>query len=272
MRYYRLGDGQRSRLVVETDGRSYDLTSANPRLGGFGDLARAAVVAGTPIDEVTDQFVDDAAEIDEVTLALESRAPIAPDEVWTAATPRYDDRRSSGGAGPRRFRYKATARRTAGPNEDIGVRPDLQWSFPEPELGVVLHGEHAVGYVVALDVAGGFETGAAYHPQANVYERCCAIGPCVATRESLGDSAGVSMTIARDDTRLYEQSASPDDLLGTSDRMADEFGRYDAAADVTLLLTGSLLPPDRSLSLRAGDLVTVGIDGVGTLETSVADL
>lgn len=273
MRYYSLGDGQRRRLIAKTDGRSYDLTSSNPSVRTFGDLARTAAIAGTPVDELTDRFVTDGTEVDEVTLAIERRAPVVPSEVWTATGRQYDSQHvQADGSSPRRFRYKASARHTVGPNENVGVRSDLQWSFPQPELGVVLYGDRSVGYVLALNVTGGFDADEPYHPQGNVFDRSCAVGPCIVTRDSIAELGTVSMTITRNGAAQYERSRSVEDLLDETDQVADELGRYDVPADVTLLLTGALLPPDRSLSLQAEDVVSVDVAGIGTLETSVDEL
>lgn len=61
--------------------------------------------------------------------------------------------------------------------------------MPEPELGVVLYDVEIVGYAVGNGVSSRAIEGdnALDLPQAKVCDRCCAIGPAVASPAAAGD-------------------------------------------------------------------------------------
>ena len=82
---------------------------------------------------------------------------------------------------------KATTDRCVGPFEEVGIRSDSEWSVPEPELAFVLYRGEIVGYTIGNDMSSRSIEGEnpLYLPQAKVFDRCCAIGPCFVTAEDL---------------------------------------------------------------------------------------
>ncbi|PSQ10304.1 fumarylacetoacetate hydrolase [Halobacteriales archaeon QS_5_70_15] len=282
MRYYGYPSTGGSRLVAEADDGTYDLTAVKPDLASFGDLARAAAVTETGVDDVAERLVDRAPEYDPTD------APRAPgaDEVWAAGvTYAISEQAREAESGmpdmyidvydaerPEVF-LKATPGRTVGPGEAVGVRQDSDWNVPEPELGVVLHRGDVVGYTIGNDVSSRAIEGAnpLYLPQAKVYDRCCALGPCIASPGTVGDphDLGMSMTIDRDGERVFEGSTSTDEMVRTCEELVDYYTRHNAVPERAVLLTGtSIVPPDE-FTLRAGDSVTIDIEGIGTLENHV---
>jgi 2-dehydro-3-deoxy-D-arabinonate dehydratase len=170
--------------------------------------------------------------------------------------------------------FKATAERTVGPGEAIGVRGDSDWNVPEPELGVVLYRGDTVGYTVGNDVSSRAIEGAnpLYLPQAKVYDRCCALGPCVATDVSDPHDLELSMTITRDGETVYEGATSTAEMVRTCEELVSYLTRHNTLPEVTVLLTGTSLVPEDEFTLQPGDGVTIDIEDIGTLSNPVVEV
>ena len=164
---------------------------------------------------------------------------------------------------------KATPSRTVGPWEDIGVRGDSGWDVPEPELGVVLHRGEIVGYTIGNDVSSRDIEGKnpLYLPQAKVYDRCCSIGPCIATDETVEDphDLEMSLTIERDGEIMYEDSTSTSEMATTCEELVSYLKQHNVLPETLVLLTGTALVPPESFTLTEGDEVTIDIDRIGRL-------
>lgn len=286
MRYYQLpaeGSVCSGRLVAETDeGETYDLSAASDDLGSFTALARAANATGRSIDAVARARLDDADPLDSDVLYGERRRPVVAEEVWASGvTYRISEQAREAESGkpdvyldvyeserPELF-LKATPSRTVGPDEDIGVRADSEWDVPEPELAVVVHRGEVVGYTVGNDVSSRDIEGdnPLYLPQAKVFERCCSIGPCVASTETVPDPHDLSMslTITRDGETLYEGSTSTNEMVHTCEELVDYLGRHNVLPETAVLLTGTGLVPSDDFTLEDGDEVTIDIEGIGEL-------
>lgn len=287
MQYYRVEAGSGSRLVAADESATHDLGSANDSLASFRELARAASVSGASMDEIAERLADEADEID-VTEADRIR-PVVPDEVWAAGVTyqiseaaREDE---SGmpdmyldvyeGERPEIF-FKATPNRVVGPNDAVGIRGDSDWNVPEPELGLVLYRGDIVGYTVGNDMSSRSIEGKnpLYLPQAKVYDRSCAVGPCVVSADDVDDphDLTMSMTITRDDDVVYDDSTSTGEMVRTCEELVSYYTRYNAVPELSVLLTGTSLVPDESFTLAEGDRLTMEIEGIGTLENTVVEL
>jgi 2-dehydro-3-deoxy-D-arabinonate dehydratase len=287
MRYYLLpgpnGEADRS-LVAATGTAAYDLTAVNPDLRSVADLAMAADLVDADLDAVAEGLLGDAPAVD--TDRLGDAAAPRPDEVWAAGvTYEISEQAREAESGmpeiyldvyeserPELF-FKATPDRVVGPGEAVGVRADSDWNVPEPELGVVLYRGSIVGYTVGNDVSSRAIEGEnpLYLPQAKTYDRCCALGPCVASPATVGDphDLAMSMTIERDGEAVFEDGTSTAEMVRTSEELVDWYRRHNSVPRTAVLLTGtSLVPPDE-FTLRAGDEVTIEIEDVGTLRTPV---
>ena len=285
MRYYRHAGGDGPRLVAESADGTYDLTAVKPDLASFGDLARVATVTDRGVDEVAEPLVDEAPAYDGTDAP---KAPVA-DEVWAAGVTYQisEQARESESGMPEMYLdvyeadrpevfFKATPGRTVGPGEAIGVRGDAEWNVPEPELGVVLHRGEIVGYTVGNDVSSRDIEGEnpLYLPQAKVYDRCCALGPCVASPETVGDPLDLemSMTITRDGEEVFEGRTSTGEMVRTCEELVDYYTRHNAVPERSVLLTGTSIVPDDDFTLREGDSVRIEIEGIGALETPVVQV
>ena len=287
MRYFRLPDGDGSRLVAAADDHAYDLTAAKPRLDDFGDLAAAADVAGTGVDEVAAGLTDDAPTIERGSLS-EVLLPVVPEEVWAAGvTYEISEAAREEESGmpevyldvyeaerPEIF-FKATPGRTVGPNEAVGVREDSSWNVPEPELAVVTYDGRIVGYTVGNDASSREIEGdnPLYLPQAKVYDRCCSIGPCVTAAEAIDPhDLAISMEIRRDGEVVYEDETSTSEMARTCEELVDWWRAHDVVPELGVLLTGTSLVPEEGFTLRPGDVVSISIDDVGELVNPVVEV
>ena len=219
-------------------------------------------------------------------LALGSlQAPIGNQEVWAAGVTYYRSRdarmqesKSSGGGDfydrvyaadrPELF-FKATPHRVAGPEEDVAIRDDASWSVPEPELTLLVTPSGKItGYTVGNDMSSRDIEGEnpLYLPQAKVYDRSCALGPCILVTDSpLPASTEIRLEIQRDgksafsgSTTLASLKRDPADLV----RYLYRNNRFPAGC---FLLTGTGIVPPDSFSLASGDEIQITIAGIGTL-------
>lgn len=288
MRYYRVPSEDGHRLLVESDGEVFDITAARPRITQFLEVARAAEVGGHSIDEVTRTLIKAAPSVSADVLD-NAILPITPSEVWAAGvTYQISEEAREAESGlpevylnvyesdrPEIF-FKATPSRTVGPAEHIGVREDSEWNVPEPELGIVLYDGEPVGYTIGNDVSSRSIEGAnpLYLPQAKVYERCCSIGPCVATPETIGDPHDLvmGMSIEREAKTVYEGETSTSLMDRTCEELVSYWTRHNAVPELGVMLTGTALVPEDDFTLRAGDIVSIEIESIGTLENPVTQV
>ena len=251
---------------------SWDALVAHADLGGY--LARVAATAN-PVAEFEGAAVE---------------APIGSQEVWAAGVTYYRSRsarmaesKDAGGGDfydrvytaerPELF-FKATPSRVAGPGGAVRIRVDAQWSVPEPELTLLVNprGE-IIGYTVGNDMSSRDIEGEnpLYLPQAKVYDRSCALGPCVlVTRDPLPRETEIGLEIRRGDevafrgaTTLAAMKREPAELVAYLFRE----NRFPAGA---LLMTGTGIVPPDEFTLAAGDVVSITIGGIGTLRNTVA--
>jgi 2-dehydro-3-deoxy-D-arabinonate dehydratase len=289
MRYYRTKIDGDKKLVARDGEKAYDLTAARDGLDSFSDLATVADVVETDIDGVAETLTADAPLLDAESVTEGAAMPAIPDEVWAAGVTYQvssDAREEESGRGeiyqdvfegerPEIF-FKATPSRTVGPGEGVGIRADSEWDVPEPELGVVVHRGDIVGYTVGNDASSRSIEGEnpLYLPQAKVYDRCCAIGPCIASPETVGDPRDLelSMSIERDDEVKFDGSTSTEQLVRSPEELVSYLNRHNAVPEIAVLLTGTSLVPSDDFTLHEGDNITIGIENVGQLENPVVSV
>ncbi|ESP89928.1 fumarylacetoacetate hydrolase family protein [Candidatus Halobonum tyrrellensis] len=288
MRYYRLPGGESdssadgSLVVVDDDGDAYDLTAASPDLGSFTAIARAANAGDRSIDAIARDRIPDADPVSTDDLDESVALPVVADEIWAAGvTYHISEKAREAESGkpevyldvyesdrPEVF-FKATPSRTVGPGEAVGVRADSEWDVPEPELGVVLHRGDVVGYTVGNDVSSRSIEGEnpLYLPQAKVYDRCCSVGPCVSTEETVEDphDLTMSLTIERDGELMYEDSTSTGEMATRCETLVEYLYRHNELPETVVLLTGTALVPDDDFTLQEGDRIAIDIDRIGRL-------
>jgi len=284
MRYYSVTRGGERRLVASNGDTASDLSSAPGGPDSIADLLTSGDDEELDLDALARPFIDDAATVSVATDDLTT--PVSPPEVWAAGVTYeiseearqeesdkpdvyidvYDSER------PEIF-FKSTPSRTVGPGEAVGIRGDSTWDTPEPELGIVLYKGDIVGFTIGNDMSSRSIEGAnpLYLPQAKVYDRCCSLGPCVASLNEVEDPHGLEMTmqIHRDGEVVYDGTTNTDQMVRSCEELASYLVRHNVVPDLTVLLTGTALVPEGDFTLQPGDVVEIDIEDIGTLRNPV---
>ena len=173
--------------------------------------------------------------------------------------------------------FKATASRCAGPHAPIGLRGDSTLTAVEAELACVIGaGGRIVGYTVANDVSAWDieRENPLFLPQSKIFQGSFAFGPVMATAAAVPDphTLAIRCVIERGGRVLYDGQASTRDLKRRCEELVDWLGRYNPIRPGSVLSTGTgILVPDEH-ALQAGDIVSITIDGIGTLRNPVRRL
>jgi len=216
--------------------------------------------------------------------------PVSGQEVWAAGvtyfrsrSARMDESKQVGGdsfydrvysaARPELF-FKATGRRVVGPGAKVRIRSDAHWSVPEPELVLVINaGGEIVGYTVGNDMSSRDIEGEnpLYLPQAKVYDGSCSVGPCILiAEEPIGQSTGITIEIRREDMVAFAGYTTLKELKRDPKELVEYLYRDNSFPQGALLFTGTGIVPGNDFTLASGDLIRITIDGIGTLENTVA--
>lgn len=285
MRYFRTTNDT---VVCEQDGSYYDLGAATSEEYDLRDFLSAASITDKSVDELARSLIKNG---EEVTFDPETEAqlPLIPDEVWGAGVTyaiSQEAREEAGSISETYLKayeadrpevyFKATPTRTVGPNEAIGIREDSNWDVPEPELSIVLYNGKIVGYTVGNDVCSREieRENLLYLPQSKIYDRSCAIGPCMVSPESVQDPHDLEMRmkISRGDEVIFEGETSTSNMVRTVDELTDYFKRSNYVPELAVLLTGtSIIPPD-DVTLEEGDQVDIEIENIGTLTNTTREV
>jgi 2-dehydro-3-deoxy-D-arabinonate dehydratase len=216
-------------------------------------------------------------------------APIGTQEVWAAGVTYYRSRsarmeesKSAGGGDfydrvysaerPELF-FKSTASRVAGPGSHVRIRSDAKWNVPEPELTLLInqHG-HIIGYTVGNDMSSRDIEGEnpLYLPQAKVYDRSCALGPCIlVTPEPLPTTTPIRLEILRGGAAAFSAEITLAELKRKPVSLVEYLFRDNSFPTGAFLMTGTGIVPPDSFTLASGDRIRITIDPIGTLENEV---
>jgi 2-dehydro-3-deoxy-D-arabinonate dehydratase len=216
--------------------------------------------------------------------------PIGSQEVWAAGVTylrsrdaRMDESKDAGAADcyqrvyeaerPELF-FKSLPHRVAGHNSPVFIRNDSEWNVPEPELTLYINAEGTVqAYTIGNDVSSRSIEGEnpLYLPQAKVYERSAALGPCLYIPETpIAPETEIRLLIYRNKIVMYEGTTP----ISRMKRSLNELATYlyhacDFPAGC-FLMTGTCLVPPNEFTLQEGDVVEISITGIGTLRNTVA--
>ena len=141
--------------------------------------------------------------------------------------------------------------------------------MPEPELVLFVTPRGKIaGYTIGNDMSSRDIEGQnpLYLPQAKVYDRSCALGPCLLiSDEALPSATEIRMEVERDGlvifsgvTRLSEMKRQPQELV-------DYLYRSNSFPAGSLLFTGTGVVPPDSFTLHRGDEIRITIPPIGTL-------
>jgi 2-dehydro-3-deoxy-D-arabinonate dehydratase len=216
-------------------------------------------------------------------------APIGTQEVWAAGVTYFRSRsarmaesKDAGGGDfydrvyqaerPELF-FKATPSRVAGPGSSVRIRVDAKWSVPEPELTLLINPRgQIIGYTVGNDMSSRDIEGEnpLYLPQAKVYDRSCALGPCVLiTSDPLPATTPIRIEIARGGGAVFSGATTLAELKRKPADLAAYLFRENNFPSGAFLMTGTGIVPPDEFTLAPGDRIRITIDPIGTLENDV---
>ena len=224
------------------------------------------------------------------TLPVGSGAPIGTQEVWAAGvtylrsrTARMEESKDAGGGTfydkvynavrPELF-FKGTPHRVAAPGSPVRIRGDSSWNVPEPELTLAINQHGRIfGYTIGNDMSSRDIEGEnpLYLPQAKVYDRSTALGPCVLiTDEPLPPTTEIAITINRAGAAVFTGSTQISQIKRSFTELAGFLFRDNSFPRGAYLMTGTGVVPPDSFTLRSGDEIRITIEPIGTLVNPVA--
>ena len=211
--------------------------------------------------------------------------PIGSQEVWAAGVTYYRSRnarmeesKSAGGGDfydrvynatrPELF-FKSMPHRVVGCGEKVAIRDDAAWSVPEPELTLLVTPKGKItGYTIGNDMSSRDIEGEnpLYLPQAKVYDRSCALGPCILIAdELLPDATGIELEIRRDGNVTFSGSTTLKEMKRKPQELVEYLYRNNSFPHGCFLLTGTGIVPPDSFTLKPGDEIRITIPPIGTL-------
>jgi 2-dehydro-3-deoxy-D-arabinonate dehydratase len=257
------------------------------------DLEPAGITRLTPLLETADPAAALAGwdhhdlprhRVSEVQLL----APIEQQEVWAAGVTylrskkaRMDESEFSATAYDRVYEaerpelfFKSLPEKVVGSSESVGIRNDARWSVPEPELALVLNSRgRVVGYTIGNDMSSRDIEGEnlLYLPQAKVYHRSCALGPCIVVGKTENQARGwmISMEVRRKGNVAFTGETPVHQIKRSFEELAGFLFRSQCFPYGAILLTGTGLVPPDTFTLEEGDAVSMTISGIGTLTNPV---
>jgi 2-dehydro-3-deoxy-D-arabinonate dehydratase len=281
MRLYRTSSG----YVVEELDRFY-LPGTDPRRGEPWEL----LTAKEDLHGHLQHQIHDGNWIEGESPALDDlRAPIGNQEVWAAGVTYYRSRearmhesKSAGGGDfydrvydaerPELF-FKATPHRVVGPGGKVAIREDSSWSVPEPELALLLSPKGSItGYTIGNDMSSRSIEGEnpLYLPQAKVYDRSCALGPCILVAPNpLPSSTEISLEILRGTKSEFGATTMLSSMKRDPASLVEYLYRSNSFPSGCFLLTGTGIVPPDSFTLAPGDEIRIAITGIGILVNTV---
>ncbi|HEY0054279.1 MAG TPA: fumarylacetoacetate hydrolase family protein [Pedobacter sp.] len=216
-------------------------------------------------------------------------APLQSQEVWAAGVTylrsrnaRMEESQETGGATfydmvydaerPELF-FKATAQRVVGNNDKVKIRKDSTWNVPEPELTLLITTSgKIVGYTIGNDMSSRSIEGEnpLYLPQAKVYEKCAALGPCIyVPKQPIEPETTISISIKRDGVAMYDDQVQINQMKRSHTELVGFLFRECEFPNGCFLMTGTCLVPPNEFTLNSGDEIAISIEKIGTLKNIV---
>ncbi len=240
-------------------------------------------------DDLAAYLASIATSANRADIAATILAPIGSQEVWAAGVTYYRSRdarmaesKDAGGGDfydrvyvaerPELF-FKATPSRVAAPGEPVRIRSDAKWNVPEPELTLAINPRgQIIGYTVGNDMSSRDIEGEnpLYLPQAKVYDRSSALGPCIlVTSEFLPVATPIRIEIERGGNVEFSGATTLAELKRKPVTLDEYLFRENSFPSGAFLMTGTGIVPPDSFTLAPGDRIRITIDPIGTLENIV---
>jgi 2-dehydro-3-deoxy-D-arabinonate dehydratase len=236
------------------------------------DLARSLPTMGASVPVATLQWLPpiDQQEVWAAGVTYK-RSQTARMEESEAAASCYD--RVYTAARPEIF-FKATPHRCEGNGGKLRIRTDATWNVPEPELALVISSSGSiVGYTIGNDMSSRDIEGdnPLYLPQAKLYNQCCGLGPWITLAGAMPErmSIGIRLKIERNNEIVFTGETSVSQMARQFEDLVSWLLRDNDMPHGAFLLTGTGIVPDSPFTLAKGDIVSISIDGIGTLTNTI---
>jgi 2-dehydro-3-deoxy-D-arabinonate dehydratase len=228
-------------------------------------------------------------EVQTQYLIKKSLAPIGNQEVWAAGVTylrsrdaRMEESKESGAADvyqkvyeadrPELF-FKALPARVAGPGEHVFIRSDSTWNVPEPELTLFINSAGEIqAYTIGNDMSSRSIEGEnpLYLPQAKIYERSCALGPCLfVPPQPILSETKIAITISRNQEEVFSNSIQLNRMKRSLPELASWLYKSCKFQAGCFLMTGTGIVPPNNFTLQKKDEVSISIEGIGMLKNTV---
>jgi 2-dehydro-3-deoxy-D-arabinonate dehydratase len=270
MKLYRSRHG----ILAEHAGHFYTLATSS-----WDDL-----ITREDLHDYLDQLIREA-QPSNAPVPQDLLPPIGSQEVWAAGVTyhrsrnaRMEESKSAGGGDfydrvynatrPELF-FKATPHRVVGPGAKVAIRDDASWSVPEPELTLLITPDGKIaGYTIGNDMSSRDIEGEnpLYLPQAKVYDRSCALGPCLlVSDEPLPASTEILLEIRRSGAVAFSGATTLQAMKRKPEELVEYLYRNNSFPHGCFLLTGTGVVPPDSFTLKPGDEIRITIPPIGTL-------
>ncbi|HEV3251078.1 MAG TPA: fumarylacetoacetate hydrolase family protein [Puia sp.] len=278
MKLYKLRQG----MIIEEDNQyfrlNHDWDNLTNRDNLFGYLRDLTGKAGKMTEEDASQLIK-----------IELQPPVGQQEVWAAGVTylrsreaRMEESKQSGGADfydkvyeaerPELF-FKAIPQRIAGHRQEVYIRRDSTWNVPEPELTLFINSAGDIqAYTIGNDMSSRSIEGEnpLYLPQAKVYEKSAALGPCLYVPENgIDPETKIEMTIRRDISVVFREDVSISRMKRQHTELAGYLFRECDFPQGVFLMTGTCIVPPPDFTLQQDDWVDIRIDKIGVLSNPV---
>ena len=231
-----------------------------------------------------------ASEILREAIVNHLQAPVGSQELWAAGVTylrsrdaRMEESKASGASDcyqqvyeadrPELF-FKSLPHRISAHNQPVNIRKDSTWNVPEPELTLLINSQGRInGYTVGNDMSSRSIEGEnpLYLPQAKMYERCAALGPCIyAPEQPISPASVIELDIVRNGQTVFNGKIALDRMKRKHTELVDYLFREFKFPQGVLLMTGTGIVPPDSFTLVVGDEVSITIEGIGKLTNVIA--
>jgi 2-dehydro-3-deoxy-D-arabinonate dehydratase len=222
-------------------------------------------------------------------LINKATAPIGSQEVWASGVTylrsrdaRMEESKESGAADvyqkvydaerPELF-FKSLPTRVVDPDDQVFIRKDSTWNVPEPELTLFINSTGAIqAYTIGNDMSSRSIEGEnpLYLPQAKMYERSCALGPCLyVPAKSIAPETNISITIKRAKKEMFSNAIQLNRMKRNLPELATWLYKALKFPTGSFLMTGTGIVPGNDFTLQVGDEITIEIEGIGVLKNDV---
>jgi 2-dehydro-3-deoxy-D-arabinonate dehydratase len=219
-------------------------------------------------------------------------APVGNQEVWAAGVTylrsrdaRMEESKESGVSDvyskvyeaerPELF-FKALPHRISGQGEVVYIRKDSAWNVPEPELTLFINSAGEIqAYTIGNDMSSRSIEGEnpLYLPQAKIYERSCALGPCLfVPQKPISQDTQISISIKRNHQEMFTNSIQLNRMKRNLPELATWLYKACKFQYGSFLMTGTGIVPPNDFTLQANDDVSISIEGIGVLTNIVQEI